>query len=128
MVQKATKGINISVKTVYKGPVFERQQLFYYFSYYILVENNSDDSIQLLERFWSIHDSLKDTNFVQGIGVVGKTPIIKAKESYSYTSNCFLSSTIGAMNGKYKMLNTDTGEQFFVPIPTFQLATESILN
>ncbi len=128
MVQKATKGINVSVKTVYNGPVFERQQLFYYFSYYILVENNSGHTIQLLERFWSIYDALKDPVYVQGTGVVGKTPVIKPNENYSYTSNCFLTSTTGAMNGKYKMLHTDTSEYFFVSIPTFQLTTESILN
>lgn len=128
MFQQVTKGIKISVKTVYNGTIYRGHVYHYAFSYFITIKNNSEDTVQLLERFWSIYDSLNQTEYVEGEGVVGQTPVIKPNETYNYRSNCFLVSSIGAMGGEYKMINTQTSEEFFVKIPTFQLTTSPTLN
>ena len=128
MFQQVTKGIKISVKTTYNGVVHRGHVTCYAFSYFISIENRSEHSVQLLERFWSIYDALNYTDYVHGEGVVGQTPIIKPSESYHYKSNCLLLSPIGAMGGKYKMIDTETSEEFHVEIPTFQLTTTPTLN
>ncbi len=128
MFQQVTKNIKISVKAKYNGLVKHNHKDYHAFSYFVSIENNSKETIQLLERFWNIHDSLNQTEHVQGEGVVGQLPVIRPNEEYHYRSNCFLTSTLGSMSGNYKMINTNTLEEFFVTIPTFQLVTGSSLN
>ncbi|MGB1043337.1 MAG: Co2+/Mg2+ efflux protein ApaG [Tenacibaculum sp.] len=128
MFQQITKGIKISVKTTFNGTVYRGYQEYYAFSYYIQIENNSKETVKLLERFWIIFDALNSIENVAGEGVVGQTPTLKPNQAYSYKSNCFLLSTTGAMKGNYKMINFNTQEKFLVTIPTFQLTTTPTLN
>ena len=128
MFQQVTKGIKISIKTTFNGQVYRGHQQYHSFSYYVSIENNSKDTVKLLERFWTIFDSLNNTEYVEGEGVVGETPVLNPNEIYNYKSNCFLLSTTGAMKGNYKMINFETSEEFLVIIPTFQLTTSPTLN
>ena len=128
MFQQITKGIKISVKTTYNGTIYRGHTQYYAFSYFVTIKNNSKDTVQLLERYWTILDALNNDEYVEGKGVVGQTPIIKPNGEYNYRSNCFLYSSIGAMTGKYKMINTNNQEEFLVNIPTFQLITTPTLN
>jgi len=128
MVEQITKGIKISVRTKFNGTSYRDNKLYYVFSYFIKIQNNSTETVQLTSRFWKIFDSLNKIETVEGAGVVGQTPILKPKESYTYNSGCFLESNMGAMNGFYKMINLETLEEFKVIIPTFQLATPILSN
>ncbi|CAM1367640.1 Co2+/Mg2+ efflux protein ApaG [Tenacibaculum xiamenense] len=128
MFQQITKGIKISVKTKYNGTRYRGHTTYYAFSYFISIENYSSQTVQLLERFWVIFDSLNNVEEVNGKGVVGQTPTLKPREVYNYQSHCFLVSSIGAMSGRYKMIDTSSLEEFFVTIPTFQLTTTPRLN
>lgn len=128
MFQQITKGIKISVKTVYNGMAYRENREYYAFSYFITIENKSTSVVQLTQRFWNIFDSLNDPEFVEGNGVVGQTPILEPNDLYNYKSHCFLTSPIGAMSGFYKMTNKETQEEFMVTIPTFQLITTPTLN
>lgn len=128
MLEQITKGIKIAIKTNFNGLINYRQHQYYSFSYHISIENNSTNTVKLLERFWIIFDALKDVEYVAGEGVIGETPVLKPNDVFSYQSNCFLLSTTGAMKGNYKMINTETAEEFLVAIPTFQLNTTSVLN
>ena len=128
MVEQITKGIKISVKTKYNGTSFKNNKLYYVFAYFITIENNSTQTVKLTDRFWKIFDSLNKTEIVEGEGVVGQTPTLEPMDNYSYSSGCFLESTIGAMTGFYAMENIETFEKFKVIIPTFQLATPILSN
>ncbi|WP_442265230.1 Co2+/Mg2+ efflux protein ApaG [Tenacibaculum sp. ZS6-P6] len=128
MFQQVTKGIKISVKTAFNGTIYRGYMQHYAFSYFITIKNNSNETVQLLERFWTIFDALNNKEYIEGEGVVGQMPIIKPNEEYNYRSNCFLLSSVGSMTGKYKMINTETQEEFLVNIPTFQLTTTPTLN
>lgn len=128
MVQQVTNGIHISVKTVFSGTTLRNQQLYYLFSYFVSIKNTSKDTVQLLERFWNIYDSLNDTEFVKGEGVVGQTPVLAPNDVYSYKSHCFLNSNLGAMKGFYKMKNITNSDEFMVRIPTFQFYTKHQIN
>ena len=128
MVQQITKGIKISVNTVYNGAIYRNQRLYHAFSYFISIENKSRDVVQLTDRYWTIIDTLNDTEYVAGEGVVGQTPVLSPGEEYNYKSNCFLTGASGAMTGKYKMVNRETDDEFYVAVPTFQLSATSMLN
>ncbi|MFY0630257.1 MAG: Co2+/Mg2+ efflux protein ApaG [Flavobacteriaceae bacterium] len=128
MVQQITKGIKISVKTSYDGTLYRNYRLYHNFSYYITIENKSQDTVKLTDRHWKIFDSLNATEIVDGEGVVGQTPVLEPQDTYTYKSGCFLFSTTGAMCGFFKMINFDTQEYFNVTIPPFQLSTPVSLN
>lgn len=128
MIEQITKGIKISVKTKFNGTSYRNNSLYYVFAYFITIENNSLQTVQLTDRFWKIYDSLNKIEVVEGEGVVGQCPVLKPNDHYSYSSGCFLESNIGAMKGFYKMINLDNQEEFRVIIPTFQLATTILSN
>lgn len=128
MFQQVTENIKISVRTKYNGMVAHNHTNYHAFSYFISIENNSKETVQLLERFWTIFDALNEIEFVAGEGVVGQKPIIRPTEEYNYQSNCFLVASHGAMSGSYKMIKSNTLEEIFVTIPTFQLNAKPSLN
>ena len=128
MVQQVTNGIKISVVANFEGITYRDYQQFYAFKYKVTIENMSNDTVQLLNRHWNIFDSLNNTEFVDGIGVIGEKPILNPGRAHTYQSNCFLTSPIGAMNGYYNMVNFSNTTIFKVHIPTFQLMIPSISN
>lgn len=128
MVQQVTNGIKISVNSNFEGSSYRNYKLYYAFSYQITIENQSNETVQLLERNWEIFDSLNKTETVEGSGVIGKKPILKPSQIHTYISNCFLTSPIGAMRGFYNMVTFSTAKSFKVYIPTFQLMVSNIHN
>lgn len=128
MVQQVTNGIKISVIANYVGTSYRNYRLYYGFSYQVVIENQSNDTVQLLERQWKIFDSLNNTEIVEGSGVIGQKPILNPSEKHTYKSNCFLTSPIGSMKGFYNMVNLATTKTFKVYIPTFQLMDLNIHN
>src|SRR4030066_1513699 len=128
MVQQITNGIKISVTSNFEGTSYRNVRLYFAFSYEVTIENQSNDTVQLLERQWTIFDSLNHNEVVEGSGVIGKKPILKPTQKYTYRSNCFLTSPIGAMKGFYNMVNFSNSSTFKVYIPTFQLMVSSIHN
>lgn len=128
MVQQITKGIKVSVETNYDGVIERNSFTHHVFSYFISIENKSNETVQLTDRFWIIYDTLNTTEIVEGEGVVGQTPVLAPGDNYTYKSNCMLASTMGAMRGFFKMKNTVTFKNFKVAIPTFQLTTKPLSN
>lgn len=128
MVQKVTCGIKISVETHFEGTFYKNYKVHFAFGYNVTIENQSKNSVQLTSRFWNIKDALKDTEIVQGEGVIGKKPVLKPGETHTYSSGCLLSSPFGAMSGYYNMVNFTTSKKFKVSIPTFKLSAPFALN
>lgn len=128
MVSQITRGIKISVKTIFEGTYFKNARLLYAFSYNITIGNHSKDSVQLTNRHWEIYDSLNAAEVVEGEGVIGKKPVLKPGESHTYSSGCLLSSPHGAMRGFYTMINFTTTRTFKVMVPSFKLNAPFALN
>jgi len=128
MVSQITNGIKISVRSNYIGSSVFNDFLLYNFSYRITIDNNSNDSAQLITRHWEILDALNSKKYVNGAGVIGKKPIIKPGESYSYESYASLFSPIGAMLGSYSMINLSTSAIYQVTIPRFKLHAPFAIN
>lgn len=91
-------------------------------SYEITVTNESDQVVQLLNRYWRITDMSGHIEEVRGPGVIGLQPIIKGGKSFSYTSFCQLLTPQGSMEGNYEMQTLDE-ERFMIEIPKFILVS-----
>ena len=128
MVSQITKGIKISVLTSFEGTYFKNYKIHFAFAYDVTIENQSKDSVQLTTRHWEIYDALNNVEVVDGEGVIGKKPVIKPGESYTYSSGCLLSSPIGAMKGHFNMVNFTTTRSFKVEIPAFKLSAPFAIN
>ena len=100
---------------------------YYFFSYNIKIINNSEIGVKLLSRYWHIKDGKGQTEDIHGPGVVGKTPSIKPKGVFEYTSFCPLQTPIGFMEGSYRMIS-ENGKQFDVAISRFKLIAPQFLN
>jgi ApaG protein len=105
------------------NPVKEK----YFFSYNIKIINNSNQLVQLLSRYWHITDGLGNIEDVHGPGVVGKTPIIKPAESFSYTSFCPIKTPLGYMRGSFRMVD-ENKDEFEVEVKKFKLIAHQIFN
>lgn len=128
MVSQITRGIKISVLTSYEGTYFKNYKIHFAFSYQITIENHSKDSVQLMTRHWEIFDSLNDVEIVDGEGVVGKKPVLKPGETYTYSSGCLLASPYGSMRGHFNMINFTSTRNFRVIVPNFKLSAPFALN
>ena len=128
MVSQITQGIKVSVVTDFEGIFFKNYKVHYAFTYRITIDNQSKDSVQLLTRHWEIFDALNSMEIVDGEGVIGKKPILKSGESYTYSSGCLLVSPFGAMRGYFTMVNFTTTKKFRVVVPAFKLGAPYALN
>jgi ApaG protein len=128
MVSQVTQGIKVSVNTNFEGVFFKNYKVHYAFSYQITIDNHSKDSVQLLQRHWEIFDALNDKEIVDGEGVIGKKPILKSGESFTYSSGCLLVSPFGTMKGHFVMVNYTTTQNFKVNVPAFRLGAPYALN
>ena len=86
----------------------------------IEITNNGNDTVKLHSRHWRITDANGRTEEVRGPGVVGKQPVLKPGEVFSYTSGCPLTTPSGSMVGAYSMTDGE-GRVFEAAIPAFSL-------
>lgn len=128
MVSQITNGIKISVKNNFERTYLKNNKIHFAFTYEITIENQSEDTVQLLSRHWDIYDSLNVREQVKGDGVLGLNPIIETGQKHRYSSGCLLCSPLGSMKGFYNMINLATNEPFRVTIPLFRLSARFALN
>ncbi len=126
MVREITSNVIVSVETTFLEKSSSSKQFL--FSYAITIQNKNNCSIQLLSRHWKIQDSLAETRYVNGQGVIGEQPIILPGETYRYESYCDLKSNIGFMEGSYIFAKEDNQELIEVRIPRFELSLPTVLN
>jgi ApaG protein len=115
-----TEGIQISVQPIYLDGQSDVLQRKFVFAYFIRIENQSFQPVQLLRRHWFIRHSTGRVEEVEGEGVVGKQPIIPPGGHHEYNSYCILETLEGSMEGTYLMQRKE-GELFRVTIPKFTL-------
>lgn len=118
MYSAKTRSIEVTVEPSYVEA--ESGNGRYFWSYTINITNGGSQAVQVRSRHWRITDGNGRTEEVKGAGVVGKQPVLKPGESFSYTSGCPLSTPSGIMVGTYQV-ETDGGERFNIAIPAFSL-------
>ncbi len=120
MYRSTTHDIEVEVEPFYLADRSEPDDMRYVWGYRVTIANNSDETVQLLARYWRITDGLGRTEEVRGPGVVGEQPELNPGDSFQYTSGCPLRTPSGMMVGKYTMRD-DEGRVFEVDIPAFSL-------
>jgi ApaG protein len=128
MVQKVTQGIKISIETEFNSSFYKNNKMHYAYNYTVTIENQSNDTVQLISRYWKISDSLNNIEVVEGEGVIGQKPVLKPGTFYTYSSGCILISPFGSMKGFYNMINFSTTRKFKVDIPSFKLSAPFAIN
>jgi ApaG protein len=120
MFKATTHDVSVTVMPVYIDERSNPAASQYFWAYRVAIENNSDQTLQLLTRYWHITDSNGHVEEVSGDGVIGEQPIMKPGENFSYTSGCPLQTPSGIMVGYYMMKN-EIGKMLKVEIPAFPL-------
>ena len=120
MYSEITKSIRVTVVPAFLDEHSSPEDDRYVWAYEVRIENLGEETVQLINRYWSITNSLGQTQTVRGPGVVGEQPILKPGEYFEYTSGTPLSTPSGLMMGTYQMENND-GKLFDVSIPAFSL-------
>ena len=122
MYSKKTKKINITVNPYFLDDQSEPDDQHFVWAYQVTIDNQSNEKVQLKNRYWKIIDSNGSEQEVRGEGVVGEQPVLNPGEKFEYTSGTPLSTSSGFMEGAYEMQN-DNGDKFDVQIPQFSLDT-----
>lgn len=120
MYQSETSSIVVTVEPSFLAHESDPQSRRYFWSYRVTIQNNSNQKVQLLTRYWHITDDNGQVQEVRGEGVVGQTPILAPGEAFEYASGCPLATPSGIMRGSYKMRRSD-GTLFDIDIPAFSL-------
>ncbi|MBL4653136.1 MAG: Co2+/Mg2+ efflux protein ApaG [Flavobacteriales bacterium] len=128
MTTEVTEGIQITVKSFYRPGFSNPLKNHFLFTYRVTIENNSNDTVQLLSRHWHIFDSNADHYEVEGEGVVGFQPILLPGDVHEYESACELTSEMGSMYGTYTMQRQLDDSMFDVNVPKFELVAPMKLN
>lgn len=118
--EAVTDGIRVAVQSYFLEDQSEPSENQYVWAYRIKIINESENSVQLMARQWTIINGDGQTKKVEGEGVIGEQPIILPGQYYVYTSGTPLSTTTGFMHGKYEMQD-ENGDHFFIEIPNFSL-------
>ena len=119
--------IRVDVETRYIEDQSNPEQNYYVFAYTITIQNQGQQSAQLLTRHWVITDSNQKVQEVRGDGVIGEQPLLKPGEQFVYTSGTMLETAVGTMKGSYQML-ADDGSQFDATVDEFVLSTPRVLH
>ena len=120
-----THGVTVRVSVSYLPEQSEPRRGRWFWAYHIRLENEGDQTVQLLTRHWIITDGRGARHTVEGEGVVGEQPLIAPGGSYDYVSGCPLATPTGAMQGSYHMIGED-GLAFDVAIPRFSLLAPAV--
>lgn len=128
MNKLTTKGITVAVEVRFSPQNSQPEKEQFVFGYEVTIINEGTESIQLLRRHWEIFDSIGERRDVKGDGVIGEQPILTPGQMHRYNSWCPLRSMLGRMKGSFTMVNLESGEEFDVEIPAFELVTPAKNN
>ncbi len=120
MYEAITHDIKVTVAPQFLADQSKPREGYFVWAYTITIENSSDQTVRLVNRFWQITDANGRVQEVRGEGVVGEQPVLKPGESFEYTSGAPLATPSGFMVGSYQMESYD-GNPFDIEIPAFSL-------
>jgi ApaG protein len=127
MYEAVTHGIRVRVRPKYLEDQSAPDEGRYFWAYTIEITNETDAVVQLRSRHWKITDANGRTEEVRGPGVVGRQPVLRTGQSFTYTSGCPLTTPSGIMVGTYRM-QLDDGNFIEVAIPAFFLDSPFVVR
>ena len=76
MYSRTTKKISITVKPYYLEDQSEPEDQHFVWAYRVTIDNQGNEKVQLVNRYWKIIDANGILQEVRGKGVVGEQPIL----------------------------------------------------
>lgn len=122
-----TEDVRVSVQSRYLPERSNPLVREYLFTYRVTIRNEGPEPVRLLTRHWLIRDAHGEPEEVEGVGVVGETPIIAPGEAHVYASFCPLRTEFGTMEGSYGMVRPN-GQTFRAEIASFSLCMPTAVN
>jgi ApaG protein len=120
MYSSVTRSIRVTVEPIFLEDQSSPSDDHYVWAYQVKIENDGEQTVQLLTRYWNITDAMGRVHEVRGEGVVGEQPTLTPGDAFEYTSGTPLGTPSGIMVGSYQV-QTPTGEAFDIDIPAFSL-------
>ena len=120
MYSSVTRSIRVTVEPIFLEDQSSPSDDHYVWAYQVKIENDGEQTVQLLTRYWNITDAMGRVHEVRGEGVVGEQPTLTPGDAFEYTSGTPLGTPSGIMAGSYQV-QTPTGEAFDIEIPAFSL-------
>jgi len=117
---ETTRSIRVSVTPQPLVDSSEPHNNSFAFAYTITLENLGSETVQLLERHWTIESGGVQTAEISGSGVVGLQPVLAPGDAFRYSSGAVIQDPMGAMEGIYTFCS-ESGVRFEVTIPKFEL-------
>jgi|TARA_B100000959_G_C14644947_1_gene485879 ApaG protein len=118
---EVTRGVRVRAAACYMEEESDPAERRFLYGYRICLDNEGEETVQLVSRHWVIVDAQGRREEVRGDGVVGEQPTIAPGIPYEYTSGCPLRTEWGTMEGTYLFRN-EAGEEFEVAVGRFFLA------
>lgn len=115
-----TEGITVTVRPIYLDSRSDLVGGRFVFGYFVRIENEGLEEVQLLRRHWLIRETGGKVQEVEGEGVIGQQPFIPPGGAHEYNSFCVLHDFEGSMEGTY-LMQRPSGVRFRVAIPRFDL-------
>ena len=119
--------IKINVETFYLPNKSSIEKSLYFFMYKVTISNQSDKTVQLINRHWNISYANENVRIVEGEGVIGEKPIMKPNTSFEYNSFCPLPTEFGVMHGHFEMIY-ENGKKINAKIAPFRLTIPFSIN
>jgi uncharacterized protein affecting Mg2+/Co2+ transport len=94
----------------------------YFYCYWITIYNKGGVNAKVIHREWKINDGF-ETHNIEGFGLGGTTPNIKAGELFRHIGFLPLKSPYGNMRGRLQ-LKLDNGSYLWIKVPLFFLRPE----
>lgn len=117
---KEVPGLAVEVeRIVYMPDLDAPPERPYPFVYFIKITNGSAETVSLRGRKWILKDEAGSFFVVEGQGLVGRTPVLKPGESFSYNSYHVIASN-SMVGGSFFGVGQDGGG-IRVSIPEFRL-------
>jgi len=125
--EAVTRGVRVHVEVAYDPSRSAPTESRWFFLYTVTITNESDETVQLVSRHWTITNGFGHAEEVEGPGVVGEQPILVPGQDFRYTSGCPLPTQFGTMHGTYQMV-TSGGDDFEAEIAPFALGEPQSVN
>lgn len=125
--EKLTDSIRVTVNSRFLPERSNPVTHDYLFAYNVNIANEGAEPVRLLTRHWVIVDANGSREEVEGVGIVGETPIIAPGEVHTYSSFCPLRTEFGTMKGSYGMVRP-SGKTFRAEVAPFSLVHPTAIN
>lgn len=94
------------------------------YGYYLCIENNSSEKIQLIGKHWNITDTKGNSFCDDSFGFKGEIPILEPGESYEFTSFAPLTTPNAVFYGSCKVVKEGQGISEDIKVPTFLMGSK----